>query len=157
MFNIKNSQDFVGGLTMIVAGALFIWFGWDLEFGTSFQMGPGYFPIALSIILILIGVGMLGQSVVMSNDFDEEASAPNWKACVLVVLGPVFFGLALFGLGLAPTVFIMTVVVATASRYARWTHSIALGLFLALCSVVLFTRLLSLPIDAFGPWIPFSS
>jgi len=76
-------------------------------------------------------------------------------AFALVILGPVGFGLALSGLGLAPTMFLLIVGVAAASRYANWRHSILLGLFLSVCSVLLFTRLLALPVSAFGPWVPF--
>ncbi|MFK4769327.1 MULTISPECIES: tripartite tricarboxylate transporter TctB family protein [Rhizobium/Agrobacterium group] len=154
MLKIRNSRDFVGGVTMICVGLLFIWFGRELEVGNSFQMGPGYFPTMLSLLLMAIGALIVVQSLMV----DAEAGDPetwNWKAYFLVILGPIGFGLALAGLGLAPTMLLLIVGVATASRYANWRHSILLGLFLAACSVLLFTKLLSLPVSAFGPWTPF--
>jgi hypothetical protein len=154
MLKIRNGRDFVGGLTMICVALLFIWFGRDLEVGNSFQMGPGYFPIMLSLVLIAIGVLIIVQSIIVHAE-ESEPEAWNWMAYCLVIVGPVFFGLALSGLGLAPTMFILIIGVAAASRYANWRHSILLGLFLSVCSVLLFTRLLSLPVSAFGPWIPF--
>ena len=63
--------------------------------------------------------------------------------------------LVLAGLGLAPTMFLLIVGASAASRYVNWRHSILLGLFLAGCSALLFTKLLALPLQAFGPWIPF--
>ena len=154
MLKIRNGRDFVGGLTMICVALLFIWFGRDLEVGNSFQMGPGYFPTMLSLLLIAIGALILVQSILVHAE-ESEPEAWNWTAYALVILGPVGFGLALSGLGLAPTMFFLIVAVAAASRYAKWRHSILLGLFLSVCSVLLFTRLLSLPISAFGPWVPF--
>ncbi len=154
MLKIRNTRDFVGGASMIFASLLFIWFGRELVVGTSFQMGPGYFPIMLSLILMGLGAIIMVQSMVMAGE-DSEPEAANWKAYILVILGPVGFGLFLSGLGLAPAIFLLIVGTATASRYANWRHSILLGLFLATCSVLLFTRLLSLPVSAFGPWIPF--
>lgn len=154
MLKIRNSRDFVGGVTMICVGLLFIWFGRELEVGNSFKMGPGYFPTMLSLLLIVIGILIIGQSVIVDAE-DDEPEVWNWKAYALVILAPVGFGLMLSGLGLAPSMLLLIVGVATASRYANWRHSILLGLFLAVCSVLLFTKLLSLPVSAFGPWIPF--
>jgi hypothetical protein len=154
MLKIRNGRDFVGGLTMICVGLLFIWFGREMETGNSFQMGPGYFPRMLSLFLIAIGALIIVQSIIVQAE-ESEPEAWNWTAYALVIFAPVGFGLLLSGLGLAPTMFLLIVGVAAASRYANWRHSILLGLFLSVCSVLLFTRLLSLPVSAFGPWIPF--
>ncbi|WJH41143.1 tripartite tricarboxylate transporter TctB family protein [Aliirhizobium terrae] len=154
MLKIRNGRDFVGGVTMICVGLLFIWFGRELDVGNSFQMGPGYFPTMLSLLLMVIGALIIVQSLIIDAE-EGEPEAWNWKAYFLVILAPICFGLLLAGLGLAPTMFLLIVGVATASRYASWRHSILLGLFLAVCSVLLFTKLLSLPVSAFGPWIPF--
>jgi hypothetical protein len=154
MLKIRNGRDFVGGLSMICIGMVFIGFGQELEFGNSFQMGPGYFPTMLSLVLMGIGALITVQSIIIH----AEASEPetwNWTAYALVILGPVGFGLVLSELGLAPTMFLLIVGVAAASRFANWRYSILLGLFLSACSVLLFTQLLSLPVSAFGPWIPF--
>ncbi|PSH63382.1 hypothetical protein CU102_23445 [Phyllobacterium brassicacearum] len=153
MLQIRNGRDFIGGLGMILVSLLFIWFGRDLEVGNSFQMGPGYFPTMLSLLLVAIGLIIIVQSLVVMGK-DEPAEPANWKAFGLVILAPIFFGLAMPGLGLAPTMLAMIVAVSFASKYASWRRSVALGLFMAVCSVVLFTRLLSLPVSAFAPWIP---
>lgn len=154
MLKIRNGRDFVGGASMILAGLLFIWFGRELEVGNSFQMGAGYFPTMLSLILMTLGALIIVQSLVADAE-PGDADTWNWKANGLVILAPIGFGLALAGLGLAPTMFFLIVGVAAASRYANWRHSILLGLFLAVCCVLLFTKLLSLPVSAFGPWVPF--
>jgi hypothetical protein len=154
MLKIRNGRDFVGGVAMIVVSLLFIWFGRELDVGNSFQMGPGYFPRMLSLLLISIGVLIILQSLVVASEAEPDETA-NWKAYALVILAPIVFGLALSRLGLAPTMFLMIVAASFASKYAGWRHSVALALFMAICSVVLFTRLLSLPVNAFGPWIPF--
>ncbi|NTJ44205.1 tripartite tricarboxylate transporter TctB family protein [Agrobacterium larrymoorei] len=154
MLKIRNSRDFVGGASMIFVSLLFIWFGRELEVGNSFRMGPGYFPIMLSLLLMAIGAIVMVQSMVVEAE-DSEPEPANWKAYFLVILGPVGFGLLLSGLGLGPAMFLLIVLTAAASRYANWRHSILLGLFLSACSVLLFTRLLALPVDAFGTWIPF--
>ncbi|PKA42861.1 tripartite tricarboxylate transporter TctB family protein (plasmid) [Rhizobium sullae] len=154
MLKIRNGRDFIGGAAMIVVSLLFIWFGRELDVGNSFQMGPGYFPVILSLLLIGIGALIMVQSLVVAVEDEPDAPA-NWQAYTLVILAPIFFGLALSRFGLAPTIFLMVAAVSFASKYAGWRHSIALALFMAISSVVLFTRLLSLPVSPFGPWIPF--
>ena len=154
MLKIRNARDFAGGAAMIAISLLFVWFGRGLETGNSFRMGPGYFPMMLSLLLIVIGASIIVQSLfVAAEDGDPEPA--NWKAYGLVIVAPVFFGLALSGLGLAPTMFAMIVAVGFASKYANWRQSILLATFMAICSVLLFTRLLSLPVRALGSWIPF--
>uniref|UniRef100_UPI003100ADF3 tripartite tricarboxylate transporter TctB family protein n=1 Tax=Neorhizobium sp. EC2-8 TaxID=3129230 RepID=UPI003100ADF3 len=154
MIGIRNGRDFLGGLSMIAAGSLFLWFGRDLAAGNSFQMGPGYFPRLLSSLLILIGLVMAMKAVVVEGD--QDADAPfNPKAFLLVIGGPLFFAFALTRLGLAPTVFLVTVGVSFASIYVRSARALALGAGLALFASILFTRLLALPLDAFGPWLSF--
>jgi hypothetical protein len=154
MLKIRNGRDFVGGVTMICVGLLFLWFGRELEVGDSFRMGPGYFPTMLSLILMMIGAVIIVQSLMVDAE-DSEPEVWNLKAYSLVITAPIGFGLLLSGLGLAPTIVLLIAGVGAASRYANWRHSILLGLFLAVCSVLMFTKLLSLPVSAFGPWVPF--
>ena len=154
MLKIRNGRDFVGGVTMICVGLLFLWFGRELEVGDSFRMGPGYFPTMLSLILLVIGAMIIVQSLMVDAE-DSEPEVWNWKVYSLVIAAPIGFGLLLSGLGLAPTIVLLIAGVGAASRYANWRHSILLGLFLAVCSVLVFTKLLSLPVSAFGPWVPF--
>ena len=41
-------------------GMGFFCFGRELEMGTSFRMGPGYFPTMLSWLMIALGAVMAG-------------------------------------------------------------------------------------------------
>ncbi|MCU0908987.1 MAG: hypothetical protein MUF73_16465 [Rhodobacteraceae bacterium] len=49
--------DTAAGALFVVLGAGFAWFGRGLEIGTTFRMGPGYFPLVLAGLLILLGLG----------------------------------------------------------------------------------------------------
>ena len=56
---MEKPRDVIGvGLIMAIgAGCFFL--GRELEFGTSFQMGPGYFLTVFSVILLLHGGTMV--------------------------------------------------------------------------------------------------
>ena len=46
-------KDLLAGAIFIAIGAFFLSNAWrNLEIGTSFQMGPGYFPVVLAGILL---------------------------------------------------------------------------------------------------------
>ena len=55
---MERPRDVVGGLLVTAIGAGFLLFGRELEIGTSFRMGPGYFPTILSVLMIGLGLAM---------------------------------------------------------------------------------------------------
>ena len=55
MLRIKSAQDFGAGAMFFLVGLGALWFGREYEVGTAAQMGPGYFPRALGIGLLVFG------------------------------------------------------------------------------------------------------
>ena len=113
---MEKPRDVVGGLLMLGIGAGFLLFGRELPVGTSFRMGPGYFPTILSC-----ADGGLGRRwrAGLAQPHQEDAfgtcrgagsSGPRRHG------GP--FGLALRGLGLAQSWCVVVFATAWASRYA---------------------------------------
>lgn len=68
------------------------------------QMGLGYFPILLTVLLIAIGAASMAQSLVADGDCSEP-EIRNWNAYSLVIAWPIGFGFLLADLVLAPTMF----------------------------------------------------
>jgi hypothetical protein len=87
---IRNNQDFWCGLMFMVVGAVAIVAAWDYPFGTTLRMGPGYFPVMLSGIMILFGLIILLKGLRQS-----EKIQGNWSIRALIIL-PI--SLALFGI-----------------------------------------------------------
>ena len=74
-------------------------FGRGLEMGTSFRMGPGYFPIILSIVMIGLGAVITLQALrgpLQENSFGQV----SWHGLALIIGAPLVFGATLIGLGL---------------------------------------------------------
>lgn len=88
--DIRNNQDFWCGLMFMVVGAVAIVAAWDYPFGTTLRMGPGYFPVMLSGIMILFGLIILLKGLRQS-----EKIQGNWSIRALIIL-PI--SLALFGI-----------------------------------------------------------
>lgn len=149
---LQRPRDLVGGLTIVAIGALFFLLGRELEFGDSFKMGAGYFPTVLSILTMILG-GTLTWKGYRSGPVEGAFHHIPWASVIGVIGSVVFFGLTIRGLGIAPAVAVVVFVTASASRYARWTSSLALALGMAAGCTLLFIYALGLPLPIFGPWL----
>jgi hypothetical protein len=115
MINWK-SQDAVSGL-MFLTVAIFVCVSTllQLDVGSLAQMGPGFFPLALGIILAAIGV-----MVLLGAEPDESRQLPvNWRAVILIGGAPVAFGLTVRTLGLVPALLISVGMATLASARIR--------------------------------------
>ena len=52
---VEKPRDVVGGLLIVAIGAGFFLFERELEMGSSFRMGPGYFPTIFSLLMVTLG------------------------------------------------------------------------------------------------------
>lgn len=52
----KDLRDLLGGLLMIAIGSFAAIYGQRYDMGQLQQMGPGYFPVVLGSILVLLGI-----------------------------------------------------------------------------------------------------
>jgi len=121
---------FVCALGVVVAAAAL-----QSPLGTPTEMGPGFFPLALSCLLILLGL------LVLFTDAEGEAGAGEgavpWRGVALVAAAPlVFFG-TVHLLGLALSIFVVSVISSSASRQARLVPTLLFSVALsALCTLV---------------------
>ena len=152
MILIQKPRDVIGGLVVIAIGAGFFLSGQELEMGTSFRMGPGYFPTILSILMIGLGAVIAAQAL-RAPTMEHSFGQVPWRGVLLLIGAVLFFGFALRGLGLAPAVLVVVLATAWASRYAGLRSSLLLSIGLAAFCAFLFIRLLGLPLPLTGPWL----
>jgi hypothetical protein len=149
---MEKPRDIVGGLAVMTIGTGFLMFGRELEMGTSFRMGPGYFPTILSIVMIALGAVIALQGLRGTLQESSFGGVP-WRGLALIIGAPLVFGATLAGLGLAPAVLMVVLATAWASRYASLRGSLPLSFGLAAFCALLFIRLLGLPLPLTGPWL----
>ncbi|MBI1621404.1 tripartite tricarboxylate transporter TctB family protein [Aquamicrobium zhengzhouense] len=149
-----NRSD-VGAGSIFVAIGLF--FGlmtlYGLDIGTARRMGPGYFPIVLSGILIVFGIATILKG--MSHPDVERGPLP-WRGIPVLLSVPVLFGLLIRPLGIAPVLLITTFVTSFASRRMSLLAAVALSVGLTIFCILVFSIGLGLPLRVFGsavePW-----
>lgn len=149
------SIDPVNGL----CGALFITFGaffginsLSLDLGTTFRMGPGYFPLVLSGLLVLLGLVILVQATRMQG---EPLGPIAWRGMAFILPAPIFFGLTIRGLGFVPAIFFTALIAAFASHKMKAPIALVLAALLTAFSIAVFSYGLGLPFQRFGPWVRF--
>ena len=75
------------GALFIATGLFFLVQSLGLEIGTAFRMGPGYFPLVLAIVLIVLGAILLAQKQGYMPDFGPLFRA--WWPLLLILAGIV--------------------------------------------------------------------
>jgi hypothetical protein len=145
VFRVRSPQDLGAGVVFIMIGVAGVYFGTDLTLGTAARMGPGFFPILLSGLIVLIGiiVGLKGLTIE-----GPPIEAFQLRPILFITAAILLFGYLLDAIGLALTAVALTLVAAYARRDASPTESLVLGGVLALFAVLVFVYALSQPLPA---------
>ncbi|MCY7365516.1 MAG: tripartite tricarboxylate transporter TctB family protein [Frankiaceae bacterium] len=140
------------------AGAVFVGFGLAFastastyEVGSGLRMGPGYFPLVLGGLLVLLGLAIAAKAFI-SPETGELGPVP-WRAAVLLVAAILFFGFAIRGLGVVPTLFVSVLLAALAGPKMRPLPALVIATVLTAMSVGIFIYALQLPLPLLGPWV----
>jgi len=140
---IKNQKDFWAGVMFVCFGAFFAGIGMRYKLGSAANMGPGYFPSALGLLLIVLGIA-IAVGALSRRARAEKVDAFAWPA-LLFVIGPVvLFGLLLKWLGLVLCLLMLVGVSSRASHEFKWRATALNALVLAVLSYVIFVWALQL-------------
>ncbi len=150
----KSPKDLLSGLIFIGFGLAFGYASLGYDIGTALRMGPGYFPVVLSGIMVALGAIILVQGLFTGPDATPIGGVP-WLALVLILGALVFFGVTARGLGLVPALFVAAFMSAFASKRTGVLGALLLGVGLALICWLIFIWALGLPLRPIGPWLAF--
>lgn len=145
----------------LLAGAIFVTFGLffsvgalvTMEVGTPAAMGPGFFPLALGVLLVVLGTLVAGEGIVGGEE--KPIGGIPWNAAVLIAAALLLFGLTVRVLGLLPALFVAVLLPAFAARRTSRRVAVAIAVGLTVLSVLIFVVALRLPLQLFGTWFTF--
>ncbi len=137
------------GAIFVATGAFFAIQSFGLDLGTAFRMGPGYFPLVLALILVVLGIVILIQATQVKG---EPLGEIAWRGMLFILPAPIFFGLTVRGLGFVPSLFLTCLIAAFASSRMKPLQALLLSAALTVFSLVVFSYALGLPFERFGPW-----
>ena len=139
---LHDNKNFMSGLFFIGVGGLGIFMAQDYPMGTALRMGPGYFPIVLSGMLILFGIYCLVQGLLK-----PEPLPGNWSVRALIILpvATVIFGLLMEHAGFIPALIALVLISAYAGNEFKFLEVILLAVGLTIGAWALFIWGLGLP------------
>ena len=143
---LTNNKRFLSGVMFIFIGAVAIFMARDYPMGSALRMGPGYFPIVLSSMIILFGIYCLIQGLLKPEPLPGHWSV---RALIILPIATIIFGLLMEHAGFIPALIALVLVSAYAGKEFKFLEVLILALGLTVASWALFIWGLGLPYPLF--------
>jgi hypothetical protein len=143
-----NRQDLVSGSLIALTGAAFGASAlFELPMGRAVRMGPGFFPVVLSGILIALGL------LIAIRAWGRGAPPlprVSWRGFVLIPLAVISFSLIVRRFGLAPALISATFITAYSSETMTPAKAAALAVGITVFCALIFKWGLNITPPLFG-------
>ena len=150
---IKSQRDFWSGVMFIIIGAGFAIGATNYSMGAAARPGPGYFPLILSSIMVLLGAIVLFKSLTVEVEGGDPIGAIAWRPLVVIVAAITVFGLLLPRLGMIITIPILIFMTSLAGDEFKWKGVVVAAVVLTLMAWVIFIVGLKLTIPMWPSFI----
>ncbi len=168
-------DDLLAGVIFLVLGGGFAYTASTYDVGSLRAMGPGYFPLALGLVLAALGVVIMGVGLIRlrrgaalasesagapssagpaeaGTEVEERGSVP-WGRAALILAAIIFFGATIGGLGVVPALLVTVFLAALAGHGTNWRTAALVSVGLTVLCVLVFVMLLQLRLPLIGPWL----
>ncbi len=139
---LQKNKDFWAGVMFIGIGTAGILIARNYRLGSALRMGPGFFPMILSAILIAFGICIMAVGLHTGEKIKGRLS---FRAAFLLPLSLVLFGVLIKEAGFIPGLLVLVFVSAVSGREFKLAEVLLLALVLTVASVALFIWGLGLP------------
>lgn len=130
------SRDVVTGLFFVVVGLTFAGMALaGLQIGTAARMGPGYYPVLLSIVLVGLGLAVMFG---LAGESEEPGAMISLRSLLLLGGAPVIFGLTIDALGFLPATFMTVFATCLADRTIGWLRSLVTSACITVFCIAVF-------------------
>ncbi len=134
---IRNQKDVAAGALYVLFGAAFSLGALNYRVGDAAGMGPGWFPFAVGVLLVLVGL-VTAVSGMRPSATPETVQRPKFGALAWIIGAVVLFGLLLKPAGLVLSLAVLVVVSSRASHEFSWRGALATAVALILFSTAVF-------------------
>lgn len=143
--HVRSQPNFLAGLLFILLGTGFGYAATQYELGSAAQMGPGFFPLALGILLAFFGAITLLRSISPLDEQEEIERAPL-KPLILILGAIMLFAMLMIPLGLVLASVVLILISTLASHEFSWRYALITMLVLIVMCYLIFIYGLGLPI-----------
>ena len=143
-------RDVWAGLVFVAIGLVALIQVRRYPIGTLTAMGPGYFPLILSVLLVGLGLASAAKGLLRAGlpDMQEPARWPLLPLAFLVA-GIALFGYLVEESGLLSAVFVLSVMIGYGDLRRHPVQVIGSALVLSVGATLVFVQFLGMPIRAF--------
>lgn len=146
---IRLNKDYYAGGLMILLGVAAMTQGADYGIGSLTAMEPGYFPVAVSALMVAMGVLIVAGARSKSAPGTSVRHKPEWRAWGCIVLANLaFIVLGRFG-GLVPATFAVVFISALGDRKNSIKAAALLAAAMVVVSAVVFSWALQVQLPLF--------
>jgi hypothetical protein len=145
---LKNPRELCAGLLFAVIGVAAAIKSTDYDIGTATNMGPGYFPETLSLLLIALGLGSVVRGLLReATETSEDVRA--LMPLFLIILGVFGFAFTVDRYGLIPAIVVLVGCACFKHALVRPVEVLCVIGVLILFSVGLFVYGFAMPFNIF--------
>lgn len=151
---MKEGHSNVPGLIFVAFGSVFLLGSQSLNMGSISRMGPGYFPAALSMILIAIGLLQIDWRVTRwwgaaRGLAGQLRGSTDLQPLAVLSLAALVFYLGIDRIGLAPTLAASGFVATYCFREPTLLTRVLTGAGIAVFVTLIFVQILGLNVAMF--------
>lgn len=110
------------------------------------RIGAGVFPVALSVILIVLCTGL----VLMARGAEHHPFGLKIRPVALILGGILIWALSVDTIGFLPATALLVAMCVLAERSSTWRTALGLTVFLCLFGYVVFIEALNIPLAIIG-------
>jgi hypothetical protein len=137
----------VSGGVLRVAGLVMLGFAWGYPTGTLNQMGPGFIPQTIGILMSCLAVAII--VIDLRAPELQQGGAINWRGLIFISAAIIIFAVLVDVAGLVPSMFLAVAVSMFADDQARPLSVLIYTVIATFLGWLLFLVGLELPIPAF--------
>lgn len=140
-----NSWELGAALVLFAIGAFLTWTGLGYSVGTVRHMGPGFFPVAVGIVLMML------SAAIMLEVRHSKTPAPTFslRPLVATVVGLAAFGALIEPVGLVPATFVLVFVASYGDSAMSTARAVIVAAAVAAMGYAVFVLGFRLPIHPF--------
>lgn len=144
----RMKRDYYAGALMMLIGLGAAAEGGTYHIGTLVRMGPGFFPVALGVILVCLGIIIAGTAFASREGGDERflPAHPQWFGWLCLIGGPILFIILGVYAGMIPAIFACVFVCALGDKTATLKGTLIMSAGVTVFGVILFSYLLGVPL-----------
>jgi hypothetical protein len=143
-----QQKTFLSGMLFIVFAIVLILNALPLSMGTSRNIGPGYFPLALAGLLLLLGIGTV-MSGIRRTDEGNAVGQFDWRGTLVVAGAMLAFALCVRPFGFIPALTLATIIASFAPPKISLKRTVIMTPLVVFFSWLIFVKGLGMSVRLF--------